>query len=236
MDDKEKIISFERKLWQSGERYVVGIDEAGRGPLAGPVVAAAVIFPERISPFIFRDSKKLSEKQRKSLFFEIFEKAISVGVGFADSIEIDEINILNATKLAMMRAVESLSVKPDFAITDAVFLLPFGKNQLNLVKGDEKSLSCAAASIIAKVTRDFIMESLHQIFPEYNFKKHKGYPTKEHINLLKENGASPVHRRSFGRVRECKPGRRRGKDCFPVSAQERLRYFEEKFQELLRGN
>ncbi|WP_456464831.1 ribonuclease HII [Desulfurobacterium sp.] len=236
MDDKEKIIFYESKLWQSGKKYVVGIDEAGRGPLAGPVVAAAVVFPKGISPFIFRDSKKLSEKQRKALFFEIFEKAVSVGVGFADSIEIDEINILNATKLAMMRAVESLSVKPDFAITDAVFLLPFGKNQLNLVKGDEKSLSCAAASIVAKVTRDFIMESIHEVFPEYNFKKHKGYPTKEHIILLRENGASPVHRRSFGRVRECKFRGRRGKDCFPISTQERLLYFEEKFQELLRRN
>ncbi|WP_457568469.1 ribonuclease HII [Desulfurobacterium sp.] len=236
MDDKEKIILFESELWRSGKKWVAGIDEAGRGPLAGPVVAAAVVFPSGITPFIFKDSKKISEKRRKSLFFEIFEKAVSVGVGFADSIEIDEINILNATKLAMLRAIKALSVKPDFIITDAVFLLPFGDNQLNLVKGDEKSLSCAAASIVAKVTRDYIMESIHGIFPEYNFKKHKGYPTREHIALLERNGVSPVHRRSFGRVRECKCWKRRRESRFPISVEERLLYFKEKLQDLLRGD
>jgi len=158
VDDKEVILSFERELWKKGFKLVAGVDEAGRGPLAGPVVAAAVVFPQNINPFLFKDSKKLTEKKREKLFYEIFEKAVSVGVGFADSTEIDELNILNATKLAVKRAISSLSVEPDFFITDALKLEDFKENSLVLVKGDEKSFSCACASVVAKVVRDFIMK------------------------------------------------------------------------------
>jgi len=236
VDDQKEITFHENKLWQSEIKPVAGIDEAGRGPLAGPVVAAAVVFPKNISPFIKKDSKKLTPKKRMEFFFKIFGEATAIGIGFADSIEIDEINILNATKLATIRALESLHIKPQFLITDALFIPEYGDKQLNLIKGDEKSISCAAASIIAKVTRDFIMKELDIMFPEYNFKKHKGYPTKEHINLLKENGASPIHRRSFGRVKECKSRNRGRKNSFPLSAKERLLHYEKKFQKLLRRN
>ena len=230
MDDKEIIISFEKELWEKGFRFIAGIDEAGRGPLAGPVVAAAVVFPQNIEPFLFKDSKKLSEKKREKLFYEIFEKAVSVGVGFADSLEIDELNILNATKLAVKRAISSLSVEPDFLITDALKIEEFEENSLVLVKGDEKSFSCACASIVAKVVRDFIMKDLAKLFPDYGFERHKGYPTKYHIEMIKKVGVSPIHRRSFGKV-EGKVG---GRSSFPVSASERLRYYQEKLQELLR--
>jgi len=197
VDDKEIIISFEKELWEKGFRFIAGIDEAGRGPLAGPVVAAAVVFPQNIEPFLFKDSKKLSEKKREKLFYEIFEKAVSVGVGFADSLEIDELNILNATKLAVKRAISSLSVEPDFLITDALKIEEFEENSLVLVKGDEKSFSCACASIVAKVVRDFIMKDLAKFFPKYGFEKHKGYGTKAHIEAIRENGLSPIHRKSF---------------------------------------
>ncbi|MEO2068488.1 MAG: ribonuclease HII [Desulfurobacteriaceae bacterium] len=232
MDDKEVILSFEKSLWEKGFKFVAGIDEAGRGPLAGPVVAAAVVFPQNINPFLFKDSKKLTEKKRERLFYEIFEKAVSVGVGFADSTEIDKLNILNATKLAVKRAISSLSVEPEFLITDALKLEEFKENSLALVKGDEKSFSCACASVVAKVVRDFIMKDLAKFFPEYGFEKHKGYPTKHHVEMIKKWGVSPVHRRSFGKV-ERKMG---GGSSFPASTCERLRYYQEKFQELLRRN
>lgn len=233
MDDQKEIIFFEKKLWQSGINLIAGIDEAGRGPLAGPVVAAAVIFPPNITPFLKKDSKKLTPNQRKKLFKKIVKEAISVGIGFADSIEIDRINILNATKLAVKRAIKCLTQKPEFLITDALNIEEFSDKQFNLIKGDEKSFSCAAASIIAKVTRDYIMETFDSIFPDYNFKKHKGYPTKEHISLIIKHGVSPIHRRSFGRVKEVSNWNGRGEKSFPVSAEERLLYYREKFQELM---
>ncbi|SNR88775.1 ribonuclease HII [Desulfurobacterium atlanticum] len=236
MDDQKEIIFFEKKLWQSGIKLIAGIDEAGRGPLAGPVVAAAVIFPKNSTPFLNRDSKKITEKQREKLFKRIIHEAVSVGIGFADSIEIDEINILNATKLAVKRAINSLKQKPEFLITDALNIEEFSDKQLTLIKGDEKSFSCAAASIVAKVTRDYIMKSLDSIFPDYNLKKHKGYPTKEHISLIIKNGISPIHRRSFGRVKECQIWNRRGEESFPLSLEERLLYYREKFQELIGGD
>ncbi|ADY73342.1 Ribonuclease H [Desulfurobacterium thermolithotrophum DSM 11699] len=236
MDDKEVIIQFEREYWNKGYKLIAGIDEAGRGPLAGPVVAAAVIFPQSVIPFLFKDSKKLTEKRRKELFFKIFEKAICVGVGFADSLEIDKLNILNATKLAVKRALSSLPVQPDFLITDALEIEEFKDRSLVLTKGDEKSFSCACASVVAKVTRDFIMEKLAELFPAYGFEKHKGYPTKFHISKIEEIGISPVHRRSFGRVREKKERGIGREDSFPLSVEERLLYYQEKLQELLRGD
>ena len=234
MDDQEVILQFEREYWDKGFNLIAGIDEAGRGPLAGPVVAAAVIFPQSVNPFLFRDSKKLTEKKRKELFFRIFEEAISVGVGFADSLEIDEINILNATKLAVKRAILSLSVEPEFLITDALEIEGFESRSLVLVKGDERSFSCACASVVAKVVRDFIMEELAKVFPDYGFEKHKGYPTRFHIDRIEEIGVSPIHRRSFGRVKEKGKRRTGGEDSFPVSIEERLLYYQEKLQELLR--
>ena len=234
MDDKELILSFERELWSKGYRFVAGIDEAGRGPLAGPVVAAAVIFPQDVNPFLFKDSKKLRVKDRKELFYKIFQEALSVGVGFADSSEIDSLNIYRATLLAVKRAIEDLSVTPDFLITDYLRVEEFREKSLVLVKGDEKSFSCACASVVAKVTRDFIMEELAKVFPGYGFEKHKGYPTKYHLEAIKSLGITPIHRRSFGKLtRDRKKG---GGDSLPVSTEERLLYYKEKLQELLRRN
>ncbi|TCK04472.1 ribonuclease HII [Phorcysia thermohydrogeniphila] len=234
MDDKEVILCFERELWSKGYRFVAGIDEAGRGPLAGPVVAAAVIFPQDVNPFLFKDSKKLKAKERKELFYRIFKEAVSVGIGFADSIEIDSLNIYRATLLAVKRAVENLSVVPDFLITDYLRVEEFKERSLVLVKGDEKSFSCACASVVAKVTRDFIMEELAKLFPGYGFEKHKGYPTKHHLEAIKSLGVTPIHRRSFGKV--AGERKRGGEDSFPVSTEERLLYYKEKLQELLRRN
>lgn len=236
MDDEEVVLQFEREYWEKGFSRIAGIDEAGRGPLAGPVTAAAVIFPPDVVPFLFKDSKKLTEKQRNKFFPVILEKATSVGVGFADSQEIDEINILNATKLAVKRAISSLSVKPDFLITDALKIDGFEDNSLALIKGDERSFSCACASVIAKVSRDFIMKELNKVFPDYGFELHKGYPTKLHISRIEKVGISPIHRRSFERVRE-KGERQAGREnSFPTSVKERLLYYQEKLQELLRRN
>jgi len=236
VDGQEVILQFERKYWNKGFGLIAGIDEAGRGPLAGPVVAAAVVFPQNVSPFLFRDSKKLTEKKRKEIFFRVFEESVSVGVGFADSFEIDEINILNATKLAVKRALSSLSVEPEFLITDALEIEGFENKSLILVKGDERSFSCACASVVAKVVRDFIMEELAKVFPDYGFEKHKGYPTRFHIDRIEELGVSPIHRRSFGRVREKRERQTGGKDSFPLSIEERLLYYQKKLQELLRRN
>lgn len=190
-------------MWRYEREYrpsfnvICGIDEAGRGPLAGPVVAAAVVFPEDSDILYVNDSKKLTEKKREELYEVIFEKAVSVGIGVASPEKIDEINILQATYEAMRDAIDALSVKPDLTLNDAVTIpgLPF--KQVPIIKGDAKSASIAAASIIAKVTRDRLMVEYDKIMPEYDFAKHKGYGTKEHIDLLKKYGPSPIHRRSF---------------------------------------
>ncbi len=232
MDDQKVILSIEKSLWKKGYKLVAGIDEAGRGPLAGPVVAAAVVFPQNVNPFLFKDSKKLKERERRELFYRIFESAISVGVGFADSTEIDEINIYRATILAAKRAVEELSVEPDFFITDYLKIPEFAGRILAIPKGDERSFSCACASVVAKVTRDYIMEELARIFPGYSFERHKGYPTKAHVKAIKELGITPIHRRSFGKVSREREGR--GRNSFPLSVEERLLYYKEKLQELLR--
>ena len=232
MDDPEVILSIEKSLWNKGYKLIAGIDEAGRGPLAGPVVAAAVVFPQNVNPFLFKDSKKLKESERRELFYRIFETAISVGVGFADSTEIDELNIYQATVLAARRAVEELSVEPDFFITDYLKIPQFAGRILAIPKGDERSFSCACASVVAKVTRDYIMEELSKVFPEYGFERHKGYPTKAHVEAIKELGITPIHRRSFGKVSGERE--RRGRYSFPLPAEERLLYYKEKLQELLR--
>lgn len=186
---------FENDLYDRGFLNIAGVDEAGRGPLAGPVVAAAVILKN--GEFIegLNDSKKLSEKKREELFDEITKKAVAYGVGIVDEKCIDEINILNATKLAMMDAINKIN--PDYVLIDAVTLDNLKVEQKAIVKGDQKSVSIAAASIIAKITRDRIMVDMDRVYPKYGFLKHKGYGTKEHIDAIKEFGACAIHRNSF---------------------------------------
>lgn len=177
--------------------YICGIDEAGRGPLAGPVVAAAVVLPKDCQILFLNDSKKVSEKKRELLFEEIKEKAVSYGIGIVSPEQIDEINILQATYEAMRQAIGGLSVQPDLLLNDAVTIPGVDILQIPIVKGDAKSISIAAASILAKVTRDQMMLQYDELFPEYGFARHKGYGTAVHIQALKEHGPCPIHRRSF---------------------------------------
>ena len=177
--------------------YICGIDEVGRGPLAGPVVAAAVILPKDQEILYLNDSKKLSEKKREALYTEIMEKAVAVGIGYASPARIDEINILQATYEAMRSAIEKLSVRPDVLLNDAVTIPGVDIPQVPIIKGDAKSKSIAAASIIAKVTRDRLMIEYDAVMPGYDFASNKGYGTKAHIAGLKELGPTPIHRRSF---------------------------------------
>ena len=188
---------YEEDMYKQGYKLIVGVDEAGRGPLAGPVVAGAVILKK--GEFIegLNDSKKLSEKKREVLYDEITKKAVAYGVGIVDEKCIDEINILEATKLAMKKAIESMSKKPDVLLIDAVKLDNINIRQEAIVKGDAKSVSIAAASIIAKVTRDRIITNLADQYPQYGFEKHKGYGTKQHIDAIKEYGPCPIHRMTF---------------------------------------
>ena len=188
---------YENELKAKGYSLICGIDEAGRGPLAGPVFAAAVILPEGLENLGINDSKKLSEKKRDQLFDLIREKAVACSVACATEKEIDEINILNATFLAMKRAVEGLSVRPQIALVDGNRKPGTGVEEITLVKGDAKSISIAAASILAKVSRDRYLLELDKQYPQYQFAKHKGYPTKLHYEMIKTHGVSPVHRRSF---------------------------------------
>ena len=176
---------------------ICGIDEAGRGPLAGPVVAGAVILPKDEKILYVNDSKKLSEKKREMLYDEIMSRALAVGVGVVGPERIDEINILQATYEAMRMAVAQLTVPPDILLNDAVTIPDLPIRQVPIVKGDAKSVSIAAASIIAKVTRDRLMREYDQIFPEYDFASNKGYGTRSHIEALKALGPAPVHRRTF---------------------------------------
>ncbi len=193
---------FEHKAKSQGYKIIAGVDEAGRGPLAGPVVSAAVILPLDFTCIGVNDSKKLSEKKRNALFPVIREQAIAVSTGIASHHEIDEINILQASLLSMKRAVENLSCPPDFLLIDGKFTIDMDIDQSAVIKGDSNSISIAAASIIAKVTRDAIMESLHKTYPQYNFIKHKGYPTKAHKAAILKHGPCPVHRRTFKGVKE----------------------------------
>jgi len=176
---------------------ICGIDEAGRGPLAGPVVAAAVVLPKDCRILYLNDSKKLSEKRRELLFDEIREKARAYGVGMASPRRIDEINILQATYEAMRQAVEKLGVVPDLLLNDAVTIPGINIMQIPIIKGDARSVSVAAASILAKVTRDRMMGEYDRLYPQYGFAKHKGYGTAAHIEALRTHGPCPVHRRTF---------------------------------------
>lgn len=188
---------FEQKHFDEGYHFICGVDEAGRGPLAGPVCAAAVILPANIDIPGLNDSKKLTDKKRRELFPVICEKAIAYGIAFADHQEIDEINILQATYLAMERAISKLSVKPDFALIDGNRAKDFGIPVETIVGGDGRSASIAAASILAKVTRDDYMLDMAKTYPQYGFEIHKGYGTKVHYAALTEHGPCLIHRLTF---------------------------------------
>lgn len=193
----EKMLEYEKGLYSKGYEYICGIDEAGRGPLCGPVVAAAVILKKDDKIEGVNDSKKLSEKKREQLFEIIKERAVAYSVGIVDEKTIDEINILEATRLAMKKAVEGLSTKAEYALVDAEKKVPINIPYTPIIKGDALSESIAAASIIAKVTRDRMIVELDGKYPQYNFAKNKGYGTKEHTDAIKEYGLCPAHRRSF---------------------------------------
>lgn len=191
----EAMKEFEREY--DGCSLICGVDEAGRGPLAGPVAAGAVILPKDCTILYLNDSKKLSEKRREELFLEIREKAVSYSVGIVGPERIDEINILQATYEAMRQAVSGLGVVPDLLLNDAVTIPELAIPQVPIIKGDAKSVSIAAASILAKVTRDHLMEEYDRQFPQYGFAKHKGYGTAAHVAAIREFSPCPIHRRSF---------------------------------------
>ena len=193
---------FENKAFQKGFSRIAGIDEAGRGPLAGPVVSAAVIIPISLQIPGISDSKKLTPKKRNCLYEKIYDLAISVGIGIVDPFEIDRINILQAALLSMAMAVENLAPQPDCLLIDGIFLISSALPQEAIPKGDALSVSIAAASIVAKVTRDRLMERYHQDYPQFGFSKHKGYPTKAHKEAIRKFGCCPIHRRSFRGVKE----------------------------------
>ncbi len=199
-EDFNRVMSMweiENSLFEQGYEFVAGVDEAGRGPLAGPVCVASVILPKNYYFEKLNDSKKLTEKQKDRLYDEIKEKAIAYNIVLVSNEEIDELNILGATHYGMCKAVEGLSVKADYVLIDGNSIRGMETPHSCIVKGDSKSISIAAASVLAKVTRDRYMDILDQKYPMYMFKKHKGYPTALHYQLLKEHGASPVHRKSF---------------------------------------
>ena len=188
---------FDLKFIGNSNRILAGVDEAGRGPLAGPVVAASVIFDKDTNILGVNDSKALKESMRESLYDEITCKSISFGIGIIDNLEIDEINILQASLKAMKIAVNNMNISPDIILIDGNKSFFIEKELHTIVKGDSKSFSIAAASIIAKVARDRIMKNLAKQYPHYLWEKNKGYPTKEHINLVKKYGPSPLHRKTF---------------------------------------
>ncbi len=193
--------SNEERLYAAGYRAICGIDEAGRGPLAGPVVAAAVILPQDCSLPGLRDSKKISPRKREHFFEKISQTARSIGVGIVDHEMIDDINILQATYLAMQRGLEALHIPADYLLIDALKLSKVKLPQEGIIHGDDLSLSIAAASVIAKVTRDRLMLAYHERFPQYGFDRHKGYGTREHLQHIKNFGPCPIHRTTFRGVR-----------------------------------
>ncbi len=192
---------FDATLRADGTSILAGIDEAGRGPIAGPVVAAAVILSEGTRITGLRDSKEIPEAERFSVFEAILSEAISIGVGISDVETIDRVNILEATRIAMVQAVNELSIAPDLAVIDAVSLPALSTRQKPEIKADAKSASVAAASVIAKVVRDGIMCRYHEQYPDYGFDRHKGYGTKKHMEAVKRCGPCPIHRRTFGGVK-----------------------------------
>ena len=191
----ENMSIYERKY--ADFQYICGIDEVGRGPLAGPVVAGAVILPKDCDILYLNDSKKLSEKMREALYDEIMEKAVATGIGIVGPGRIDEFNILQATYEAMRMAIDNLKVRPDLLLNDAVTIPEVDIKQVPIIKGDAKSISIAAASIIAKVTRDRLMVQYEEVLPGYGFASNKGYGSSAHIQAIKELGATPIHRQSF---------------------------------------
>ena len=188
---------LEEEYFEGGFKVICGTDEAGRGPLCGPVAAAACILPRGFILPGLNDSKKLSEKKREELFEIIKENAVSYAIELVSNEIIDEINILNASQLAMRRSIERLTPAPDLALVDGNVARDFPCKAVTVIKGDGKSPNIAAASILAKVTRDRLCEELHEMYPEYNIAKHKGYPTKEHMDAVRKYGPSPIHRLSF---------------------------------------
>lgn len=196
------LLFFERDAQTAGFVRIAGLDEAGRGPLAGPVVAAAVVLPEGMLIPDVRDSKKLSPSQRDRLYDVILQNALGCGIGIVDERTIDDVNIYQASIIAMERAVDGIDPQPDFLLIDALSLPRTPIRQQALIKGDCRSHSIAAASIVAKVTRDRIMVELHRTFPQYLFHKHKGYGTREHLSLIRQFGPCDAHRRSFSPVAE----------------------------------
>lgn len=194
--------TYEKKAALSGFLLVAGVDEAGRGPLAGPVVSSAVILPADFPDDGVTDSKKLTPTKRDRLFEVIYKRAVAVGVGVADHVEIDTLNILQASRLSMVRAVENLKIQPDYLLIDGIFTLSCSIPQLAIVKGDSLSISIAAASIIAKVTRDRMMDVYNKDYPQYGFSKHKGYPTQMHRIAIIQYGTCPIHRKTFRGVKE----------------------------------
>ena len=196
------MLFYEKQAMLDGYKVIAGVDEAGRGPLAGPVVSAAVVLPESFDVPGINDSKKLSEKKREALFPVIQAHAIAFGIGMADHEEIDRINILQASLLSMKRAVDALQLTPDYLLIDGKFTINTTIDQCPVIKGDALSLSIAAASILAKVTRDRIMAELDAKYPQYGLKRHKGYPTKAHKEAIRTHGPCPVHRKSFKGVKD----------------------------------
>lgn len=195
--EKIDLYQYEKELWDSGVDYVAGMDEVGRGPLIGPVVTACVILPKDFTLNGLTDSKKLSEKKREEYYDYIMGHALSVSVGMMDEKVIDEVNIYEATKLAMYQAVEKSSIKPQHILIDAMKLEKLEIPSTSIIKGDAKSISIAAASVIAKVTRDRMMIELDQKYPMYGFKSHKGYPTKKHVEAIEQYGLIDGYRKTF---------------------------------------
>ena len=191
----------EKELYNKGYIKIAGTDEAGRGPLAGPLVASAVILPKDIKfDNLINDSKKLTPKQREKAYYEIIQKALAISTVFLTSKQVDEYNPYQASKIAMQKAIKNLSIKPDFILTDAM-PLEEKTNFLAIIKGDQKSLTIACASIVAKYQRDLYMDNLDQMYPLYDFKKNKGYPTKHHLKMLKEVGITDEHRKTYKPVK-----------------------------------
>lgn len=193
----KNMLEIEDKLYSEGYNFVCGVDEAGRGPLCGPVVAAAVILPKDEYIEGVNDSKKLTEKKREKLYDDIMKRAVAASIGISDVDVIEKVNILNATKLAMKQAIEKLSMKPDYVLIDGNQMIDINIKAETVVSGDAKSLSIAAASIIAKVTRDRMLIEFDKKYPEYGFAKHKGYGTKSHIEAIQKYGLTDIHRPSF---------------------------------------
>ncbi len=195
MDDRCQ--QYEEQAWRGGARLVAGVDEVGRGPLAGPVVAAAVVLPTDFRPDGINDSKKLSVQQRSKAFVRICRQASGIGLGVIDAEVIDRLNILQASLLAMATAIDQLTPQPDYLLIDGNQPVKRSIPQMTLTRGDSRSISIAAASIVAKVTRDRLMEDYHRRYPAYGFDRHKGYPTRAHREAVKTLGCCPIHRRSF---------------------------------------